>query len=187
MTSWYHIYLQWISRKNCNSDTSFQIIPGGPPDLRVRGECVAPCMALACRASQSQAGQARFLMKIAQRRESNRSTTSAFPHFQQMIGRTSVICDHSGHDSASFDSREDDRIASEPSLICICTLIWRNCSFADTLNAHFWPIWFSLLFQPFQTAILIILMLWVHSRSLQNWFDAVNLWILKLSGFQDEM
>ena len=65
-----------------------------------QGHAFAKCMATACRASQSQAGQARFLIEIAQRRESNRSTTWAFSYFQQMIGRLlsyAIILDMSLH------------------------------------------------------------------------------------------
>ena len=47
----------------------------------------------------------------------------AFPHFEQMIHCNSTICDHSGHDSASFDSAGDDAIAPESSQICKCALI----------------------------------------------------------------
>ena len=102
----------------------------------------------------------------------------AFPHFQKMINPNPTICNHSGHESASFDRRGDDRIASELSLICICTLIWRTCSFADALNAHFWSIWFFLLFQPILTEIWIILTFRIHSGYSQIRFHMQTLSIL---------
>ena len=47
----------------------------------------------------------------------------AFPHFEEMINRSITIFDHSGDNSASFDSAGNDAIAAEKLQRSECTLI----------------------------------------------------------------
>ena len=62
----------------------------------------------------------------------------AFPHFERMINGNSTICDHSGHESASFDNCGDDSIAPDSPKICCCSFIREECAFAEKAQIQIW-------------------------------------------------
>ena len=55
----------------------------------------------------------------------------SFSHFERMINGNSTICDHSGHESASFDNCGDDSIASDSSKKWCCSFIRGDRAFAE--------------------------------------------------------
>ena len=66
----------------------------------------------------------------AARARQGRSTFGgqAFPHFEEMINRIFLICDHSGHESASFNRCGDDKITPGGSQIFRLSFMLENCS-----------------------------------------------------------